>query len=130
MKKAAQNKLFDETVDNPTVVAADKLIELYDERDEVENAIEDQEGRVISLMKKNDRKVFVHSGRRFILSTNEPKEKLRVKEEKHGDVNLSDAPSVQSSVPESASETEPEQQKDGKKRKFRKGTHTLPREKK
>lgn len=82
MTRVRQEKLFDEKIDNPTAAAADRLVELLDEQNELVETIEKQQTKIIGLMKKNSRVVFVHGGRRFNLTTKNPVGKLVVKEEK------------------------------------------------
>lgn len=82
MSKNKQQKLISDEVSNPIANAADRLVDLQAEYDNAEKQLKEQESRVISLMKKEGRLQFVHQKKRFSLITKDPKERLKVKEEK------------------------------------------------
>lgn len=80
MKK--QMALIDDSIDNPTASAADELVEILNQLDELKERKEETEAKLISLMNKAMKYKFRHHGRTFELKNSEPKQKIKVKEEK------------------------------------------------
>lgn len=79
-----QDKLFDDTLENPIANCADKVVELQEELNTAKKKLDDETARLKSLMHKSERSQFTHHGKRFVLKTISESEKLIVKDEKKG----------------------------------------------
>jgi hypothetical protein len=76
-----QAKLFDDVNDPPLVRAADRVIELREEKKSMDEKLEVQEKNLISLMKKAKKEKIRHGGYLIQIKLSEAKAKISMKEE-------------------------------------------------
>lgn len=82
-----QQKLFDETNDTPLVRAADRVLELREERKSIDEELEIQEKNLIGLMQKAKKDKIRHGGYLIHIRLSEAKSKLALKKEKAAESN-------------------------------------------
>ena len=76
-----QEKLFDEANDPPLVRAADRVIELREEKKSIDEKLEVQEKNLIGLMKRAKKEKIRHGGYLIQIKLSEAKAKISLKEE-------------------------------------------------
>jgi len=76
-----QEKLFDEINDPPLVRAADRVIELREEKKSIEEKLDVQEKNLIGLMKKAKKEKIRHGGYLIQVKLSEARAKISLKEE-------------------------------------------------
>jgi hypothetical protein len=77
-----QQKLFDDTNDAPLVRAADRVLELREERRSIDEELEIQEKNLIGLMQKAKKDKIRHGGYLIQVKLSEAKSKISLKKEK------------------------------------------------
>jgi hypothetical protein len=77
-----QQKLFDDANDPPLVRAADRVLELREERKSIDEELEIQEKNLIGLMQKAKKDKIRHGGYVIQLKLSEAKSKISLKKEK------------------------------------------------
>lgn len=82
-----QQRLFDDTSDTPLLRAADRVLELREERKNIDEALEIQENNLIGLMQKAKRDKIRHGGYLIQMKRSEAKSKLALKKEKATESN-------------------------------------------
>lgn len=82
-----QQRLFDDTSDTPLLRAADRVLELREERKNIDEALEIQENNLIGLMQKAKRDKIRHGGYLMQIKLSEAKSKLALKKEKATEPN-------------------------------------------
>lgn len=76
-----QEKLFDEINDPPLVRAADRVIELREEKKSIDEKLEVQEKNLVGLMKKAKKEKIRHGGYLIQVKLSEAKAKISLKQE-------------------------------------------------
>jgi len=77
-----QEKLFDDVNDSPLIRAADRVIELREEKKSIAEKLEAQEQDLIGLMQKAKKETIRHGGYVIQVKLSEPKSKILLKPEK------------------------------------------------
>jgi hypothetical protein len=81
---AIQLKLYDDKIDSPTAIAADRLIETQEALTTAKETYEEAGEYLMTLLKKAAKKRIRHNGKLIEIVITEEKEKIKVKEEKSG----------------------------------------------
>ena len=76
-----QEKLFEEVNDPPMVRAADRVIELRQEKKSIGEKLEVQENNLIGLMQKSKKEKIRHGGYLIQIKLSEAKNKIMLKQE-------------------------------------------------